>query len=101
MNVSLEHYLILSSILFVLGLLGLVLRRNILVLFMSIELLLNAANLAFVAFSKFRGDLNGHVISFFVIAVAAAEAAIGLALVISLFRNRTTVMVDQLDVMKN
>ncbi|MBL7685400.1 MAG: NADH-quinone oxidoreductase subunit NuoK [Deltaproteobacteria bacterium] len=101
MNVGLEHYLILSSILFVLGLLGLVLRRNILVLFMSIELLLNAANLAFVAFSKFRGDLNGHVISFFVIAVAAAEAAIGLALVISLFRNRTTVMVDQLDVMKN
>lgn len=99
--IGLEHYLIISAILFALGMAGLVLRRNILVIFMSIELLLNATNLSFIAFSRFRGDMVGHVASFFVIAVAAAEAAVGLAIVIAIFRNRGTVKINELDIMKN
>lgn len=99
--IGLEHYLVISAILFAIGMAGLILRRNILVIFMSIELLLNATNLSFIAFSRFRGDMDGHVASFFVIAVAAAEAAVGLAIVIAIFRNRGTVKVNELDLMKN
>lgn len=99
--IGLEHYLIIATILFAIGMAGLVLRRNILIIFMSIELLLNAANLSFIAFSRFRGGMDGHVASFFVIAVAAAEAAVGLAIVIAIFRNRGTVKVNELDLMKN
>ncbi len=99
--IGLEHYLVISAILFAIGMAGLVLRRNILVIFMSIELLLNATNLSFIAFSRFRGDMTGHVASFFVIAVAAAEAAVGLAIVIAIFRNRGTVKINELDIMKN
>jgi len=99
--IGLQHYLIVSAILFAIGMAGLILRRNILVIFMSIELLLNATNLSFIAFSRFRGDMGGQVASFFVIAVAAAEAAVGLAIVIAIFRNRGTVKINELDLMKN
>lgn len=99
--VTLQHYLILSALLFVIGIAGLVIRRNILIIFMSIELILNAANLVFIAFSRYRGDLDGQVAAFFVIAVAAAEAAVGLAIVIAIFRNRGTVKVDELNLMRN
>ncbi len=99
--IGLEHYLVLSAVLFAIGMAGLILRRNILIIFMSIELLLNATNLSFIAFSRFRGSMDGHVASFFVIAVAAAEAAVGLAIVIAIFRNRGTVKINELDLMKN
>ena len=99
--IGLEHYLVISAILFTIGMAGLVLRRNILVIFMSVELLLNATNLSFIAFSRYRADMVGHVASFFVIAVAAAEAAVGLAIVIAIFRNRGTVKINELDIMKN
>jgi len=98
--ISIQHYLILSAILFSIGLAGLVIRRNILVIFMSIEIMLNAANLAFVTFARQHGSLDGQVIAFFVIAVAAAEAAVGLAIVIALFRNRGTVKTSDWNWMK-
>src|SRR5256884_6744405 len=77
MNVGLEHYLVVSALLFCLGLLGVIMRRNLLVIYMSLELMLNAANLALVAFSRFNGRLNGQVLVFFIITVAAAEVAAG------------------------
>jgi len=91
-----NHYLVLSAILFSVGVVGVVLRRNVIVIFMSIELMLNAANLAFVALARRGGDMNGQVIVFFVMAVAAAEAAIGLAVILAMFRNRETVNVDEI-----
>ncbi len=99
--VTLYHYLILSALLFSIGVAGLIIRRNILVIFMSVELLLNSANLLFVAFSRYRNILDGQIAAFFVIAVAAAEAAVGLAIVIAIFRNRGTVKVDDLNLMRN
>ncbi len=99
--IGLQHYLLLSAMLFVIGMAGLILRRNILIIFMSIELLLNATNLSFIAFSRYRGNLEGQIASFFVIAVAAAEAAVGLAIVIAIFRNRGTVKINELDLMKH
>lgn len=99
--VTLYHYLILSALLFSIGVAGLIIRRNILVIFMSIELLLNSANLLFIAFSRYKNHLDGQIAAFFVIAVAAAEAAVGLAIVIAIFRNRGTVKVDELNLMKN
>jgi NADH-quinone oxidoreductase subunit K len=98
--VALSHYLALSAILFVIGAAGFVFRRNVITVFMCIELMLNAVNLAFVAFSRFRGNLDGQLFVFFVIVVAAAEAAVGLALIIALYRNRETLAVDELDSMK-
>ena len=98
--VPLSHYLALSAILFVIGAAGFVFRRNIITVFMCIELMLNAVNLAFIAFSRFRGNLDGQLFVFFVIVVAAAEAAVGLALIISVYRNRETLAVDELDSMK-
>lgn len=89
-----------SAVLFVLGLVGVLTRRNALIVFMSVELMLNAVNLSFVAFSRHWGNVDGHVFAIFVMAVAAAEAAVGLALVILLFRNRVTVNLDDLDLMK-
>ena len=91
-----NHYLVLSAILFSIGAVGVVLRRNVIVIFMSIELMLNAANLAFVALARRGGDLNGQVVVFFVMTVAAAEAAIGLAVILAMFRNRETVNADEL-----
>ena len=93
-------YLYLAAALFTIGLAGVVLKRNALIVMMCVELMLNAANLSFLAFARQRGDLAGHAIAFFVIAVAAAEASIGLAIVIAVFRSRGTVNVDDLRTMR-
>ena len=100
MNVGLEHYLVVSALLFCIGMLGVILRRNLLVIYMSLELMLNAANLALVAFSRFNGHLNGQVVVFFIITVAAAEVAVGLALIVALYRKRQTAHVEDLTTMK-
>jgi NADH-quinone oxidoreductase subunit K len=100
MHVSLEHYLLVSAALFCLGAFGVILRRNLLVMYMSLELMLNAANLALVAFSRFNNDLNGQVMVFFIITVAAAEVAVGLALIVALYRHRQTAHVEDLTTMK-
>ncbi|HWH68291.1 MAG TPA: NADH-quinone oxidoreductase subunit NuoK [Candidatus Sulfotelmatobacter sp.] len=100
MNVGLEHYLVVSMILFCLGLLGVIVRRNLLVMYMGLELMLNAANLALVAFSRFTNNLDGQVFVFFVITVAAAEVAVGLALIVALYRKRQTAHVEDLTTLK-
>jgi NADH-quinone oxidoreductase subunit K len=100
MHVGLEHYLVVSAVLFALGLLGVITRRNILVIYMSLELMLNAANLALVAFSRFNNNLDGQVMVFFIITVAAAEVAVGLALIVALFRRRQTTHVEDLTTLK-
>ncbi len=104
MSVGLEHYLAVSAILFSLGLLGVITRRNLLVIYMGLELMLNAANLAFVAFSRFAANtpnrLDGQVFVFFIITVAAAEVAVGLALIVALYRKRQTAHVEDLTTMK-
>jgi NADH-quinone oxidoreductase subunit K len=100
MNVGLEHYLIVSMLLFSMGLLGVILRRNLLVIYMCLELMLNAANLALVAFSRFTDSLNGQVFVFFVITVAAAEVSVGLALIVALYRKRQTAHTEDLTIMK-
>ena len=100
MNVGIEHYLTVSIILFCLGLLGVIVRRNLLVIYMGLELMLNAANLALVAFSRFNNDLNGQVFVFFIITVAAAEVAVGLALIVALYRKRRTAHVEDLTLLK-
>ena len=99
-TVGLVPVLVVSALLFVTGIAGVLTRKNALIVFMSIELMLNAVNLSFVAFARHHGDVNGHVFAVFVMAVAAAEAAVGLAMVILLFRNRVTVSLDDLDLMK-
>src|SRR4051812_27543827 len=93
---SLTHYLTVSALLFCLGLLGVFVRRNLLVIYMSLELMLNAANLALVAFSRFNDNLDGQVFVFFIITVAAAEVAVGLALIVALYRKRQTAHVEDL-----
>jgi len=98
--VSLSSYLILSAILFSIGVIGFMLRRNTIVIFMSIELMLNAANLAFIAFSRFLHSLDGQIFVFFVMAVAAAEAAVGLAIIMAMYRTRGTVNADEMNLMK-
>ena len=98
--VGLEHYLVVSVAMFCLGLLGVLARRNVLVMYMSLELMLNAANLAFVAFSRFNNNLNGQVMVFFIITVAAAEVAVGLALIVALYRKRQTAHVEDLASLK-
>src|SRR6266511_2182148 len=100
MTPGLEHYLVVSALLFCLGLLGVVMRRNLLVIYMSLELMLNAANLALVASSRFNGHLNGQLMVFFIITVAAAEVAVGLALIVALFRKRQSAHVEDLTTMK-
>ena len=92
--VSLNHYLVLSGILFSIGTAGVFLRRNLITILLSIEIMLNAVNLTFVAFGRFAGDVDGQIITFFVMTVAAAEAAVGLALVIALFRHRESLNPD-------
>ncbi len=96
-----SHYLLLAAILFAIGLTGVVARRNALIVFMCIELMLNAANLTFLAFARQSGNLSGHAIAFFVIAVAAAEAAVGLAIVIAVFRSRGTVNLDEMTAIRD
>jgi NADH-quinone oxidoreductase subunit K len=98
--VPLSHYLILSAILFGLGVLGVLVRRNGIVIFMCIELMLNAVNLTFVAFSRFFQALDGQVFVFFVMTVAAAEAAVGLAIIIAIFRHKESVDVDDVNLLK-
>ena len=98
--VPVEYYIILSAILFSIGVAGVVFRRNPLVIFMSIELMLNAANLAIVAFSSVLKSFSGQIFVFFVIAVAAAEVAVGLALIVEIFKTKHTIDVDQLNSMK-
>ena len=100
MNVALEHYLVVSAVLFCLGVLGVIMRRNLLVMYMGLELMLNAANLALVAFSRFNNNLNGQIMVFFIITVAAAEVAVGLALIVALYRKRQTAHVEDLTSMK-
>ncbi len=85
-QIGLNHYLILAALLFTMGMAGVLLRRNVIVLLMSIELMLNSVNLTFVAFSKYLGLLDGHIIVFFVMTIAAAEAAVGLALAVTIFK---------------
>jgi len=97
---GLHHYLIVSALLFSLGLLGVLARRNLLVIYMGLELMLNAANLALVAFSRFNANLNGQVMVFFIITVAAAEVAVGLALIVALYRKRQSAHVEDLTSLK-
>ncbi len=99
--VSTSHYLILAAMLFCMGLFGALVRRNALVVFMCIELMLNAANLTFLAFARQRGDMVGHLSAFFVITVAAAEAAIGLSIIIAIFRSRGTLDIGEITTMKH
>jgi NADH-quinone oxidoreductase subunit K len=95
-----EHFIFLSALLFAIGAAGVVVRRSVIVMFMSIELMLNAANLTFVAFAQRLGDVDGQAIVFFVMTVAAAEAAVGLAIFLALFRNRPTLNADEIGLLK-
>ena len=98
--IGLGHYLVISAMLFSIGLFGLLVRRNILMVLLSMELLLNAANLTFVAFSSYLGDLTGHVLVFFTMIVAAAEVTVGLAIVVLLYRKKNTTDTDKLNTLK-
>jgi NADH-quinone oxidoreductase subunit K len=98
--VELNYYIILSAILFTIGALGVLIRRNALIIFMSVELMLNAANLAMVAFGSVLESFSGQIFAFFVIAVAAAEVAVGLALIVEIFKSKRSIDVDQMNSMK-
>lgn len=98
--VPLSWYLILSAILFALGVAGFVYRKSVITVFMSIELMLNAVNLSFIAFSYQLQKVDGHIYSFFVMVVAAAEAAVGLAIILTIFKNRGTLQIDEVDSLK-
>jgi NADH-quinone oxidoreductase subunit K len=98
--VPLEWYLMLSAILFTLGVAGFIYRKSIITVFMSIELMLNAVNLSFIAFSYQWRQVEGHIFAFFVMVVAAAEAAVGLAIILTIFKNRSTLQIDDVDSMK-
>lgn len=98
--VSLNSYLMLGAVLFSIGAVGVFTQRNALIIYMCIELMLNAVNLTFIAFSRFLNNMDGHVFVFMIMTVAAAEAAVGLAIIISLFRNKATVNVDDINLSK-
>lgn len=98
--VPISYYLALAVIMFVIGIIGVLIRRNALVVFMSLELMFNAANLVFVSFSRQYGALNGQISVFFVMTVAAAEVAVGLALMVAIFRTKKTIDIDQMNSMK-
>ncbi len=98
--VPIGHYLFLSLALFAIGIVGVVTRRNVIIILMSVELILNAVNINLVAFSRLVGSVEGHVFALFVITVAAAEAAVGLGIIIAFFRNRETVLADEMDILK-
>lgn len=100
MSVPIEYYLILSAFMFIVGVAGVLTRRNAIVVFMSIELMLNSANLTLITFSSFMGNPVGQLFVFFVMTVAAAEAAVGLAIIIALFRNKQTVNIDEINILK-
>ena len=99
--VPLSWYLLLSAILFALGVAGFLFRKNIITVFMSIELMLNAVNLSFIAFSYKHSQVDGHIFSFFVMVVAAAEAAVGLGIILTVFKNRSTLQIDEISTLKN
>lgn len=99
-DVTIEWYLALSVLLFTIGTLGVLLRRNAIIIFMSIELMLNAANLAFVALARQHGDLGGQIFVFFVMTVAAAEVAVGLALIVTIFRSKSSINIDEINTLK-
>jgi len=100
MEIPIEYYLILSAFMFSVGIVGVLTRRNAIVVFMCIELMLNSANLTLITFSSFLGDTTGQLFVFFVMAVAAAEAAVGLAIIIAIFRNKLTVNIDEINILK-
>lgn len=101
MTIGLNEFLIVSGLLFTLGFVGLLIRRNTLILFMCLEIMLNGVNLALISFSRFNGTMDGNLLVFFIITVAAAEVAVGLAIIVALFRKRQTVFVDELNTLKN
>ncbi|ACZ20704.1 MULTISPECIES: NADH-quinone oxidoreductase subunit NuoK [Sanguibacter] len=98
---DMSNYLVLSALLFSIGAATVLLRRNAIIVFMGIELMLNASNLAFVTFARMHGDLSGQVIAFFVMVVAAAEVVVGLAIIVSIFRTRRSASVDDVNLLKN
>jgi NADH-quinone oxidoreductase subunit K len=98
--ISPEHYLMLSLALFTIGVIGVLTRRNVIIILMSIELILNAVNINLVAFSRLWGDVNGQVFAIFIITDAAAEAAVGLGIILAFFRNRETLLADEMDLLK-
>ncbi|HMN24876.1 MAG TPA: NADH-quinone oxidoreductase subunit NuoK [Ignavibacteriaceae bacterium] len=100
MNITIEYYLILSAFMFFVGVAGVLTRRNAIIVFMSVELMLNSANLSLVAFSSYLGNSIGQLFVFFVMTVAAAEAAVGLAIIIAIFRNKLTVNIDEINILK-
>ncbi len=100
-TVPLSWYLLLSAVLFALGVAGFLFRKNIITVFMSIELMLNAVNLTFVAFAYQFKQVDGHIFSFFVMVVAAAEAAVGLGIILTVFKNRNTLQIDEISTLKN
>jgi NADH-quinone oxidoreductase subunit K len=99
-EVTIEWYIALSVVLFTIGSMGVLLRRNAIIIFMSVEMMLNSANLAFVSFARYLGDLDGQVLVFFVITVAAAEVAVGLALIVAIFRTKNSISLDDLNLLK-
>jgi NADH-quinone oxidoreductase subunit K len=99
-SIPIEYYLILSAFMFSVGVTGVLIRRNAIVVFMCIELMLNSANLTFVTFSSYLGNSTGQIFVFFVMTVAAAEAAVGLAIIIAIFRNKLTVNIDEINIFK-
>jgi NADH-quinone oxidoreductase subunit K len=100
MEIGLNHYLLLSAALFCIGVFGVILRRNAIVIFMSIELMLNAVNLSFIAFARYLHSMEGQIFVFFVMAVAAAEVAVGLAIIIALYRNKGSINIDEANAMR-
>ena len=101
MSVGLTEYLIVSALMFAIGFAGVLIRKNTLVIYMCLELMLVASTIAFVAFSRFNGTMDGNVFVFFILTVAAAEVAVGLAIIVALFRRRQTVQVEELNALKN
>lgn len=101
MTIGLYHYLILAATIFAIGFFGVLIRKNTLVIYMCLELMLVASTIGFVAFSRYNGTMDGNVFVFFILTVAAAEVAVGLAIIVALFRRRQTVEVDQLNALKH
>ena len=100
MQIPIEYYLVLSAFMFTVGIVGVLTRRNAIVVFMCIELMLNSANLTLITYSSYLGDVGGQLFVFFVMSVAAAEAAVGLAIIIAIFRNKLTVNIDEINILK-
>ena len=100
MQIPIEYYLVLSAFMFTVGIVGVLTRRNAIVVFMCVELMLNSANLTLITYSSYLGDVGGQLFVFFVMAVAAAEAAVGLAIIIAIYRNKLTVNIDEINILK-